>query len=320
MGLPMALNLARNRPTENNIDVQHLTVYDVNRSNMDRFVTSADDEGLNKNNNTCYSTASNLSDVAESNPDYIVTSLPTCEASESVVRTLLDSSLNNKKNEDFSSILIDTSTISVSTSRKLHDLITSFAPSGNYIDAPVSGGVKGATDASLTFMVGCSSSSSTFESITPLLSKMGRTVIPCGSPGSGAAAKLCNNAALAAQMIGICEAMNLGEALGVDPKVLAGAMNASTARCWSSTVNNPHPAAARSIGGGASANDYAGGFGSALMLKDLNLAMEEADGQGLFMPVSGLTRRLYERADADGYGAKDFGVMLKYLREVEMDE
>ena len=306
MGLQMALNLARNRPTD--IDIHQLTIHDLHEPNMERFMKLSNDEGL-YNTMNCFS-ARDIAAVAESKPDFIVTSLPTCEASESVVETLLKQCIH-----EHPCTYIDTSTISVTTSRKLHDLVTS-SSSNDYIDAPVSGGVKGATDASLTFMVGCSSAQA-FRTIQPILQKMGRSIIPCGQPGSGSAVKLCNNAALAAQMVGICEAMNLGDSLGVDPKVLAGVMNVSTAKCWSSQVNNPHPEAARDIGSGASANEYQGGFGSALMLKDLNLAMDEAQGQGLAMPVSGLTRDLYKKADDDGYGAKDFGVMLQYLKEMK---
>ncbi|KAL7506012.1 hypothetical protein ACHAXN_003364 [Cyclotella atomus] len=308
MGLPMALNLARNRPTE--LDIRHITVHDLHPPNIEKFMRLAGEEGLNESSTT-YSAAQTLADVAESNPDFIVTSLPTCEASESVVQTIMK---HSSRNQDQSLKIIDTSTISVFTSRKLHDLVSSSSSQNDYIDAPVSGGVKGASDGTLTFMVGCSSPE-TFSCIQPLLSKMGHSIIPCGVPGSGTAVKLCNNAALAAQMVGICEAMNLGEALGVDPKVLAGVMNVSTAKCWSSQVNNPHPVAARDIGSGASAKNYEGGFGCALMLKDLNLAMDEAVGQGLDMPVSGLTRILYGKVDAGGYGAKDFGIMLQYLKE-----
>ena len=303
MGLPMALNLARSKDTT--INIHQLTIHDLHLDNVNKFMSCLDDPELK--NNTTFLSAQDLMAVADSKPDYIVTSLPTCEASEHVVTTV---SHHLQKPCTF----IDTSTISVGMSRKLHDLVTSH--SGEYVDAPVSGGVKGATDATLTFMVGCSSPN-TFTSIQPLLQSMGRSIIPCGSPGSGSAVKLCNNAALAAQMIGICEAMNLGVRLGVDPKVLAGVMNVSTAKCWSSQVNNPHPDAARELNSGASRNDYKGGFGSDLMLKDLNLAMEEAGGQGLVMPVSGLSRDLYKKVSCAGYGAKDFGVMLQYLKEME---
>ena len=115
-------------------------------------------------------------------------------------------------------------------------------------------------------------------------------------------------------MLGICEAMNLGDALGVDPTVLAGVMNVSTAKCWSSEVNNPHPLAAKAIGSGASANGYKGGFGTALMLKDLNLAVDAGEEEGLALPVAGLTRDLYRMADLHGYGTKDFGVLLEFLK------
>jgi len=307
MGLQMALNLARNKQTEKGIDIQQLTVHDLHQPNMTRFMKLVE-----KEEPTVQCTeADDLIAVAISSPDFIVTSLPTCEASEAVTETIVK---NYTQEQGIK--FIDTSTISVSKSRKLHDLVTSASPNSNYVDAPVSGGVKGATDATLTFMVGCSSPE-TFLAIQPVLQKMGKSIIPCGGPGSGSAVKLCNNAALAAQMVGICEAMNLGEKLGVDPKVLAGVMNVSTAKCWSSQVNNPHPDAARDIGTGASMNNYEGGFGSALMLKDLNLAIEEATSQGLAMPLSGLTKDLYDRATSSGYGAKDFGVMLKFLKDMK---
>ncbi|KAL7531976.1 hypothetical protein ACHAXR_004347, partial [Thalassiosira sp. AJA248-18] len=201
-------------------------------------------------------------------------------------------------------------------SKKLSQLVTSVSPCHDYVDAPVSGGVRGATDATLTFMVGCSSSE-TFSTIQPLLQRMGKGIIPCGGSGSGSAVKLCNNAALAAQMLGICEAMNLGDALGVDPATLAGVMNVSTAKCWSSEVNNPHPAAAIAIGSGASANGYEGGFGTALMLKDLNLAVDAGEEEGLALPVAGMSRDLYRMANLHGYGKKDFGVILQFLKGIK---
>ena len=295
MGMQMAIHLAKGT---------NLIVYDLHSENVSRFMKLTRDRGM-----LAVTEARNLSTVAHSKPDFIVTSLPTCEASESVVGTILEHYVHNR-----GTTFIDTSTVSVSTSRKLYEMTTSL--SHNYVDAPVSGGVKGATDATLTFMVGCSHE--TLTSIEPLLSKMGKSIIPCGGPGSGSAAKLCNNLALAAQMVGICEAMNLGEELGVDPKVLAGVMNVSTAKCWSSQVNNPHPMAAMHMGSGASAKGYEGGFGSALMLKDLNLAMKEAAGKGLVMPVSGLTRDLYKSVDADGNGNKDFGFMLQFLKQMKL--
>jgi len=303
--MQMALNLAKQR--EDELAKLQFTVYDMNEAKS-KFMKQATEVGIGSS--TVLQSASDLTTLAEASPDFVVTSLPTCEASEAVVGSIvnnLPSSLSAT-----GCIFIDTSTISPAVSKKLHQQVKSVSHLHDYIDAPVSGGVTGATDASLTFMTGCSSEE-TFQKIQPLLKRMGKAVLPCGTSGSGSAVKLCNNAALAAQMIGICEAMSLGESLGVDPSVLANVMNVSTAKCWSSEVNNPHPIAAKSIGSGASVNDYEGGFGTALMLKDLNLALDAAVEEGKSMPLTGLSRQLYSLADNRGLGRKDFGVMLQFL-------
>mmetsp|Transcript_3846 Transcript_3846/g.5022 ORF Transcript_3846/g.5022 Transcript_3846/m.5022 type:complete len:349 (+) Transcript_3846:92-1138(+) len=305
MGMQMALNLAKQR--EDELAKLQFTVYDMNEAKS-KFMKQATEVGIGSS--TVLQSASDLTTLAEASPDFVVTSLPTCEASEAVVGSIV----NNLPSSSSATgcLFIDTSTISPAVSKKLHQQVKSVSHLHDYIDAPVSGGVTGATDASLTFMTGCSSEE-TFQKIQPLLKRMGKAVLPCGTSGSGSAVKLCNNAALAAQMIGICEAMSLGESLGVDPSVLANVMNVSTAKCWSSEVNNPHPIAAKSIGSGASANDYEGGFGTALMLKDLNLALDAAVEEGKSMPLTGLSRQLYSLADNRGLGRKDFGVMLQFL-------
>ena len=139
---------------------------------------------------------------------------------------------------------------------------------------------QGAQDGTLTFMVGCQDPAA-LESAQPYFDCMGQRTIACGGAGAGSAVKLCNNLALAAQMIGICEAMNLGESLGVDPVVLADVMNTSTAKSWSCEVNNPHPDVAMAKGGMTpSARDYQGGFGTKLMLKDLSLALNAGTEAG----------------------------------------
>jgi 3-hydroxyisobutyrate dehydrogenase len=164
-------------------------------------------------------------------------------------------------------------------------------------------------------MVGCQPDSPSLETVRPYLECMGRNIIPCGAPGTGSATKLCNNLALATQMIGVCEAMNLGEALGVDPTVLASVMNQSTAGCWSSQVNNPHPAVALAKGGTSPASrEYAGGFAASLMLKDLGLAVAAADDAGVATPLAATSKELYRLVRAHGLGGKDFSVMLKFLR------
>lgn len=319
MGMQMALNLAKQKDVDDGgLHSMQLTIHDLQESNISSFFEQAEKmDGIS--DLSSITAVNDLTSVGESNPDFVISSLPTCDASEAVVGTIahsLPAVVSNTSSNDEGSkgcTFIDTSTISPNVSKKLNQLVTSISPSHDYVDAPVSGGVKGAKDATLTFMVGCSSPE-TFSSIQPLLQRMGKGIIPCGTSGSGSAVKLCNNAALAAQMLGICEAMNLGERLGVDPATLAGVMNVSTAKCWSSEVNNPHPDAAKQIGSGASANGYEGGFGTALMLKDLNLAVDAGEEEGLALPVAGLSRDLYRMADLHGLGKKDFGVILQFLK------
>ena len=124
-----------------------------------------------------------------------------------------------------------------------------------------------------------------------------------------------NNLALAAQMVGICEALNLGEKLGVDPIILSSVMNSSTAKCWSSEVNNPHPAVAASMENRPPAsNNYVGGFATNLMWKDLKLALQAAEEENIVLPLTSTTKDLYHLAQIYGLGDRDFGVLLAFLQ------
>ena len=309
MGLRMALNLSKPRVDVNPI---RLTVYDLNEMNVSSFFRHFETMDGICDLTTLPSASKDLASLADTNPNFVIMSLPNGKASETVVDSILTGLPTFDPSFD-GCTFIDTSTIAPNTAKKLNHLVTSVSPNNQFADAPVSGGVKGATEGSLTFMVGCSSPE-TYSCVQPLLLRMGKNIVHCGKNGSGSAVKLCNNAALAAQMVGICEAMNLGEALGVDPTVLANVMNSSTAKCWSGEVNNPHPDVARHVGIGASANEYNGGFASDLMLKDLNLAVDAGEEERLALPIAGLTRDLYRLASIHGYGQKDFGSMIQFLR------
>jgi 3-hydroxyisobutyrate dehydrogenase len=143
---------------------------------------------------------------------------------------------------------------------------------------------------------------------------MGSKIFVCGGPGSGIIVKLCNNLALASQMIGIAEAMNLGKSLGMDPVKLAQVMNVSTSGCWSSKVNNPMPEVASALQSGAAVQNYDGGFAVKLMLKDLGLALDAGLDKQLALPLATSARELYRLISLHGLDDKDFGVVLEFLK------
>lgn len=279
MGLPMCLNLSGKGHSVMALDVSP------------DAVALAEQGGVQA--------ARTLHDL--SSCEIVFTMLPGCNAVDQVVPELLDSLRNQ-------AILVDCSTVSPTTSRRWH--VEASRLGHAFIDAPVSGGVQGAKNATLTFMAG-TTTEETLVKAAIYLKSMGSRVIYCGGPGTGSATKLCNNLALAAQMIGICEAMNLGESLGVNPATLADVMNNSTAKCWSSEVNNPHPGV---VGVGPAANDYDGGFVTNLMLKDLTLAVSSGQDAGVSLPLGSLSKELYRLAALRGWGDKDFGSMLQFLR------
>jgi len=204
-------------------------------------------------------------------------------------------------------LCIDSSTIDPMVSREVNEMVT--ARGGRFVDAPVSGGVGGAEAGTLTFMVG--GTESNFTKSHNVLNDMGANIVHCGDVGTGEVAKLCNNMVLAISMLGVSEAMNLGEKLGMDPKVLAGIMNTSTARCWSSDTYNPTPGV---IEGVPSSRDYEGGFGSALMLKDLGLATDAAKSVAAPVPMGAASQSFYQLMVANGLGAKDFSVAYQFLK------
>jgi 3-hydroxyisobutyrate dehydrogenase len=176
-------------------------------------------------------------------------------------------------------------------------------------DAPVSGGTAGAQAATLTFMVGATPT--LFETIKPVLAQMGRNVIHCGESGTGQTAKICNNLLLAISMIGVCEAMSLGSALGIDAKVLSNIINTSSGRCWSSDTYNPVPGIMANV---PAARDYQGGFATRLMLKDLGLATEAARRSGQSVMLGALAQQLYQLAQAQGLGELDFSAIFNLYR------
>ncbi|TBW11860.1 3-hydroxyisobutyrate dehydrogenase [Azotobacter chroococcum subsp. isscasi] len=205
-------------------------------------------------------------------------------------------------------MLIDSSTIDPLSAREV--AAAARAHDNPMLDAPVSGGTAGAAAGTLTFMVG--GSAEDFERARPVLAAMGRNIVHCGGAGNGQVAKVANNLLLGISMLGVAEAMSLGVALGMDAQVLAGIINSSSGRCWSSDTYNPFPGVLENA---PASRGYSGGFGTDLMLKDLGLASEAA--RQVHQPVflGALAQQLYQAFSAQGHGALDFSAIINLYRK-----
>ena len=207
-------------------------------------------------------------------------------------------------------LFIDSSTVSPFYSLSLAQKVVSATHlSAHLLDAPVSGGVKGAQTGTLTFMLG--SPKELVPIVTSVLEKMGQHVMWCGPPSSGLSAKLANNYILACMNVATAEAMNLGLHLGLDPHILTEVINSSTGASWCSRINNPVMGV---IPGAPAERDYEGGFGVQLMKKDLRLALEAAESVDAKMVLGEHMAKVYEDIAADEkLAAKDFSVVYKWL-------
>ena len=204
-------------------------------------------------------------------------------------------------------LLIDSSTIDVGTAREVAHAAQ--ARGFGMVDAPVSGGVAGAQAATLTFMVG--GPDDAFERARPVLDGMGRTIVHAGGPGTGQAAKICNNMILGASMIVVSEAFLLAEKLGLDAQKLFDISSKSSGQCWSMTSYCPVPGP---VPTSPANRDYQAGFTAAMMLKDLKLAQAAARATHATTPLGAGAAAVYERfIESDG-GSVDFSGIIRYLR------
>jgi len=174
------------------------------------------------------------------------------------------------------------------------------------VDCPVSGGVGGAEAGTLTFMVG--GTKEAFNKAKPYLEAMGKNIVHCGGSGNGQVAKVCNNLVLGISMAAVSEGMRLGTELGMDPKILAGIFNTSSARCWSSDTYNPAPGVMENV---PSSRGYTGGFATDLMAKDLGLAIDAGKSIKQALPLTGIAHQLYILSSSRGNGDKDFSIIYQ---------
>ena len=203
-------------------------------------------------------------------------------------------------------LFIDSSTISVNDVREVHALAQSHGLP--QLDAPVSGGVKGAMAGTLAFMVG--GDESAVQRARPVLEPMAGKVIHCGAAGAGQAAKVCNNMVLAVQQIAIGEAFVLAEKLGLSAQSLFDVITGATGNCWAVHTNCPVPGP---VPTSPANNDFKPGFATALMNKDLGLAMDAVASTGSAAPLGSHAAEIYAKFAAD-HGALDFSAVIEMFR------
>ena len=203
-------------------------------------------------------------------------------------------------------LFIDCSTIDVATAREV--IAAADALGHAMVDSPMSGGVPGAEAGTLTFMVG--GADAAFARAQPLLDVMGRNIFHAGGPGAGCAAKICNNLMLAITMIGVSEGFNLAERLDLDAETLHRISSTATARCWALNDYCPAPGP---VPGAPSGKGYQAGFAGALMLKDLHLAMDAAQGAGVATPLGAQAAQIYGMMDLTGMTDLDFSAVIRFL-------
>ncbi len=203
-------------------------------------------------------------------------------------------------------LFVDCSTIDVADATEAAKIAV--AAGHRALDAPVSGGVGGAVAGTLTFMVG--GEAEDFAAVLPLLEVMGGKVVHCGAAGVGQAAKICNNMMLGISMIGLSEAIVLGEKLGLTHEKFYDVVSTASGQCWSLTSYCPVPGP---VPTSPANNDYRPGFATALMNKDLGLAANalrdnQVDGQlGL------LAAAIYDRFNRTDAG-RDFSAIVTDIR------
>ncbi|WP_104471331.1 3-hydroxyisobutyrate dehydrogenase [Acinetobacter indicus] len=203
------------------------------------------------------------------------------------------------------SLCIDSSTIDPKT---IQDVAAAAqARQIQVCDAPVSGGTLGAKEGTLTFMVG--GDAATFEAVKPVLSAMGKNLVHCGAIGTGQVAKICNNLILGISMTAVAEGMALGVKLGIDPQALAGVINSSSGRCWSSEVYNPWPDICANA---PASRGYTDGFAAQLMLKDLGLAVDAAHQAEHPIVLGSLVQLLYQQLCQEGHAHLDFSSIMHH--------
>jgi 3-hydroxyisobutyrate dehydrogenase len=283
MGGPMAANL---------VTAGHsVTVFDLNNEAVSTLVSKG-------------AIASSTALECAQDKDFVISMLP---AGKHVKATYTDEqgivSVLNSNTQ-----VIDCSTIDAETAQFVAKELANKGIS--FVDAPVSGGVGGAVNGTLTFIVG--GPQQAFDKAQPILAGMGKNIFHAGGHGAGQVAKICNNMLLAILMAGTSEALQMGIDNGLDPKVLSDIMLQSSGRNWTLELYNPCPGVLNNV---PSSNDYQGGFMVDLMAKDLGLAIDTASSSQSNIPLGKMSQSLYQLMQNQDMGSLDFSSIFKLFQK-----
>jgi 3-hydroxyisobutyrate dehydrogenase len=282
MGGPMAANLIKAGHT--------VSVFDLSANAVNELV----EKGAN---------AAKDAQACATNVDVLISMLP---ASKHVKSLYLgtDEQSGLIKILSKGTLVIDCSTIDAQSAR---DVGHALGEQGiAFVDAPVSGGVAGATAGTLTFIVG--GEQAAFDKANTVLVDMGKNIFHAGDIGAGQVAKICNNMLLSILMAGTSEAIQMGINNGLDAKVLSDIMSASSGRNWTLELYNPCPGVMDTA---PASNNYKPGFMVDLMAKDLGLAMEAAQQSNSLTPMGSMAKNLYTMMQHQGAGSDDFSAIFK---------
>ena len=236
-----------------------------------------------------------------SGKEVIITMLP----DGSSLLEVYSSILNELQSE---AILIDCSTVDIISAKKAAGMANEKGLKA--LDAPVSGGIGGAENGTLTFMVG--GDIAAFERVTPLFNIMGQKAVLCGESGAGQSVKICNNMILGVSMIAVCEAFVMADNLGLDRSKMFDVVSTASGSCWAINTYCPVP----NVGPITPAdNNYIPGFSADLMLKDLGLAKTAAEETNSFTPLGKEAYALYENFFSKGGKGKDFSAILNFIKD-----
>ena len=235
--------------------------------------------------------------------DVVITMLPDSKSLKSVVPEIIKT-IGKRK------IFIDCSTVDIQTTKSIAEKVKD--KKIGFLDAPVSGGIVGAKEGKLTFMVGGPKKLHKF--VKPILQIMGNRIIFCGPTGSGQAAKMCNNLILGVTMISTCETIALADRLGLDRNIFYEVVSTSSGNNWSLSTYCPIPNVGPKT---PSDSNYTPGFSSELMLKDLNLAKIESKKTNSNTPMGDLAFKIYKQfVEKEGGRGFDFSAIIKTFEKL----